>query len=73
MNALATPIRINGQDGSLGLSIGIALGDGDSSLDALMSAADSAMYQAKEAGRGRFVVHEEEATPLIPTGTRRTG
>lgn len=73
MQAMSTPVQINGQEGWLGLSIGIALGDGDSSLDALMTAADSAMYRAKEAGRGRFVVHEDEAEPLMPTGTRRTG
>jgi diguanylate cyclase (GGDEF)-like protein len=48
-----------GQGRSLhaGASIGISLypGDGDSPA-ALLQAADTAMYQAKVAGRGRYAV-----------------
>ena len=41
---------------NLGMSIGIALGDANSDIDKLMSAADNAMYLAKKTGRGRYVL-----------------
>lgn len=39
----------------LGTSVGIALGHGGCSPDDLLIAADQAMYQAKNAGRGKFI------------------
>ena len=47
-----TPLDIAGHDCRLGISVGIALGDGDSSADALLLAADRAMYQQKKSVRG---------------------
>lgn len=73
MQALAEPVQIAGQPCALGLSIGIALGDGDSSFDALMSTADSAMYQAKQMGRGRYVLHLAEPEVLDTSPARLTG
>lgn len=66
-------MQIAGQPCALGLSIGIALGDGDSSFDALMSTADSAMYQAKQTGRGRYVLHLAEPEVLDTHPARLAG
>ncbi len=52
LEALLQPVTIGGETISAGGSIGIAMGpkDGDSS-DALLQAADAALYEAKAAGR----------------------
>ena len=51
------PITINGQDVSVGVSIGIALFPAHgSSEDMLISAADAALYEAKRSGRGGFSI-----------------
>jgi diguanylate cyclase (GGDEF)-like protein len=50
--ALRDTLDIAGHDCRLGISVGIALGDGDSSADALLLAADRAMYQQKKSVRG---------------------
>ncbi|MDD2924509.1 diguanylate cyclase [Rhodoferax sp.] len=49
-----TPVVVADQACVLGVSIGLAVGDGDSSAEGLLNAADQAMYRAKQAGRGRF-------------------
>jgi diguanylate cyclase (GGDEF)-like protein len=48
-------------------SIGVAMTESPSSLDALMSEADSALYEAKRAGKGRFMT----ATDRHPTNASR--
>ena len=46
----------------IGCSIGISLFPGDATdPDVLIRFADGAMYQAKQAGRGRFALHAEAA------------
>jgi diguanylate cyclase (GGDEF)-like protein len=55
IDALKTPFSVSGTDCSVGVSIGIVLGNGKSAADALLIAADHAMYEAKKAGRGRYV------------------
>ncbi|WP_248794929.1 sensor domain-containing diguanylate cyclase [Pseudomonas sp. MWU13-2105] len=56
--ALSMPFLIAGTVCQLGVSIGIALGSGESSADALLLTADRVMYQAKKTGRGRYVTHK---------------
>jgi diguanylate cyclase (GGDEF)-like protein len=56
IEAVRMPMTLNGAQHSVGLSIGIAIGNGASSFDALMVAADTAMYEAKQSGRGRHVL-----------------
>ncbi|MCH8619758.1 diguanylate cyclase [Undibacterium sp. TS12] len=57
--ALQEVLTVKGQPVQLGVSIGIALGDGDSTVESLMYAADNAMYAAKKAGRGRYALAED--------------
>jgi diguanylate cyclase (GGDEF)-like protein len=52
------PMPIQGTEISVQMSIGIAVCDGASNPTELMSAADSAMYRAKQAGGGRYVMGE---------------
>lgn len=52
LKALEAPLQLNGKEQPLGLSIGIALGNARSAANVLLSAADCAMYEAKQAGRG---------------------
>ena len=59
IEALAVPFVLGQDTCTLGVSIGIALGNGDSSANGLLLAADQAMYQAKETGRGRYVLAQE--------------
>jgi diguanylate cyclase (GGDEF)-like protein len=55
--AISAPMSLQGQTRRVGVSIGIAIGDGQSTADSLRKAADEAMYQAKNAGRLRYVVY----------------
>lgn len=48
------PFIIHGRSCSLGSSIGISVGDGQCAADELLIAADLAMYQAKQGGRGKL-------------------
>jgi diguanylate cyclase (GGDEF)-like protein/PAS domain S-box-containing protein len=53
--AIAQPVRVNGATTQVGVSIGIAVAsERCSEVDALVAAADSAMYRAKDEGRGRY-------------------
>lgn len=57
VEALKVPFRIDGLDVRISASIGLALfPDHGTSVDALVAAADSAMYEAKRAGGGRVQV-----------------
>lgn len=56
LEAIETPLTVQGEVHSMGASIGIAMGDGLVSPHDLQVAADAAMYQAKQAGGQRFCV-----------------
>ncbi len=56
--AFSEPFAVDGQEMRLGVSIGIALfPDGGESVDALLHAADAAMYAAKSGGKNRWVTY----------------
>ncbi len=58
LEAVSLPIRHDGRELRVGASIGIALFPGCADdADGLLRAADEAMYEAKSAGRHRFVFH----------------
>lgn len=59
LEALRTPVEINGQGVVSSVSIGIVLAhDGHDSVEELLANADTAMYRAKQAGRNRSVLFE---------------
>jgi len=59
MRVLQQPIEAGGQRWSMGASLGIALGPRDGAdASTLLRHADEAMYRAKNAGRGRWVMYE---------------
>ena len=60
-DALAEELVVDGRRLSVQASIGVALASsGDDSPDDLLRSADSAMYRAKERGRGRCEVFDDE-------------
>jgi len=62
LRVLDEPVVVNGQVCHVGASIGIALyPDDGAGPPALIQAADTAMYQAKQAGRGNFRFRSELA------------
>ncbi|HEY6927965.1 MAG TPA: EAL domain-containing protein, partial [Steroidobacteraceae bacterium] len=61
IEALEPAIVIDGREHQVAASVGIALFPGDGiELDDLLKAADIAMYQAKDAGRGQAVFFKRE-------------
>jgi len=65
IKTIEMPLQLNGREQALGLSIGIALGDARSAADSLLSAADCAMYEAKQAGRGRYVFANPTSSHIV--------
>ncbi|WP_432506377.1 diguanylate cyclase domain-containing protein [Kineococcus arenarius] len=61
LDRLRSPVRLRTTGASLdavvGASIGVSTGDGASTVRALLHEADTAMYGAKRAGKGRVRVH----------------
>jgi diguanylate cyclase (GGDEF)-like protein/PAS domain S-box-containing protein len=53
-----TPIEFGGHSVLIGASIGIAAAGPDETTETLLRNADLAMYQAKQRGRGKYVVYE---------------
>lgn len=66
---MEAPFVVHGEMRSLGVSIGIAPGDRNSSVDSLLRIADEAMYRAKQSGRGRFVIADHAGVPAPEPST----
>ena len=58
--AVGKPVRIQGQEFVLTVSIGIVLIDGSDNAGAVLRNADTAMYRAKAGGRSRFALFGNE-------------
>lgn len=60
IDLVARPFFLDGQEVSIGASVGICYVDaGDASPDRVLREADTAMYKAKEHGRGRYQIYDE--------------
>jgi diguanylate cyclase (GGDEF)-like protein/PAS domain S-box-containing protein len=59
--AVAGDLNIKGEQVFVSASLGIAIGGADDSAEALLRDADSAMYKAKERGRGRVELFDADA------------
>ncbi len=64
-DAVEHPFQIRGSDVFIGASIGIALADETADASTLLSQADSAAYRAKERGRNRYEVFDDELRAAI--------
>ena len=59
--AISQPIRVDGTTVQIGVSIGIAMATSEfHEADALVAAADSAMYRSKANGGNQFVMWEPD-------------
>jgi diguanylate cyclase (GGDEF)-like protein len=56
---LTRPFILRGREHFVSASIGIAIGEGSEAPEALIRDADSALYRAKERGRGRYEIFDE--------------
>ncbi len=66
IKSISEPIRIEETTAKLGVSIGIAIYPSDgSNVDELMSRADSAMYEAKRAGKSTYRFHRQSDYGLL--------
>ena len=70
IDTLAPPLVLQGVPCTLGVSIGIALNEADDEAEAVLLAADRAMYEAKDAGRGRYVTAPGPRMPQAPAFIR---
>jgi diguanylate cyclase (GGDEF)-like protein len=60
VRALDAPFTLAGQSQHATASVGIALGDGNARPEVLIRNADAAMYRAKERGRARYELFDDE-------------
>jgi diguanylate cyclase (GGDEF)-like protein len=60
VRALDAPFTLAGQAQHATASVGIALGDGSTRPEVLIRNADAAMYRAKERGRARYELFDDE-------------
>jgi len=58
---------VGGDTVRLSASIGVALGNGESSSECLLADADTAMYAAKSLGRSRVAVFDENMRSAVAT------
>lgn len=67
LEALRQPIEVMGQTRQLTVSIGVAIGNGQSSAAVLQRVADEAMYTVKRAGGDNFcITPQAETTGMMP-------
>ncbi|BBG02301.1 MULTISPECIES: putative bifunctional diguanylate cyclase/phosphodiesterase [Pseudonocardia] len=60
LGTVRRPVRIDGRDIVISASVGVVRHDGELDADELLQAADTTLYSAKRAGRGRYVLYDRE-------------
>jgi diguanylate cyclase (GGDEF)-like protein/PAS domain S-box-containing protein len=60
VHALDAPFELTGQSQHATASIGISIGDANTAPEVMIRNADAAMYRAKERGRARFELFDDE-------------
>jgi predicted signal transduction protein with EAL and GGDEF domain len=60
LEVIEAPVLLNGEEQHLGASIGIAIAGPGDTPETLLRDADAAMYRAKERGKGRWELFDEE-------------
>ena len=68
VDSIAQPFALSKGRATVGASVGVAVGE-PNQVEALLVAADRAVYQAKAQGRGRVVL-DELPLPLTPAGAQ---
>ena len=63
--ALEQPFELGGRPAKIGSSVGIALTSSPLSLDDFLDRADGVMYEAKRAGKGRYLVAGDAAQETL--------
>jgi diguanylate cyclase (GGDEF)-like protein/PAS domain S-box-containing protein len=58
LRTVQEPVLLDGRQVAVDASIGVAVGDGDTTATALLRDADIAMYRAKSGGKGHWVRYE---------------
>jgi diguanylate cyclase (GGDEF)-like protein/PAS domain S-box-containing protein len=64
IDAVASPIHVEGRDFRISASMGINLFDGHESAEAVLQNADAALYRSKSEGRGGMTFYREEMREL---------
>jgi diguanylate cyclase (GGDEF)-like protein/PAS domain S-box-containing protein len=72
LDALSLPFDVHGHEVLVGASIGVATAQGEdpASVDQLLSNADVAAYRAKQRGRGRVELFDDELRRRLAQGRR---
>ncbi len=74
IQALSTPIEIDGHPHRVGVSIGIGHAPaGDRTAETLFRQADAAMYRAKQTGKNRFHIHSDREDGAEDLPVKHTG
>ena len=70
IDAIGQPLHLDAADITVGVSIGIVLAEGGDTPEALLAAADKAMYQAKQGGRSGYVLAPRDSGRAVPESAR---
>ncbi|WP_226362414.1 bifunctional diguanylate cyclase/phosphodiesterase [Pseudonocardia sp. ICBG1142] len=60
LGTVRRPVRVDGRDIVISASVGVVRHDGELDADELIAAADTTLYSAKRAGRGRYVLYDRD-------------